>query len=355
MPTLLPIVFAALLTPSEAAPAPIADWVQAHDFNGVLHLDSGAHAQSWAWGVADPVTGRPLTTDTRFQTGSIDKYFASIAVFSLVDEGVLDLDAPISTYLPDYRPDTGAQLTLRMILSNQSGLPNDLRRAFQRIVNGEAEAVDAQSVAEAVSDYASGDLAFEPGARFDYALSNWLLIQHLLAEVSGMPYPEVRQRYVYDPAGMSQSGGYVHDLRETEPRTANVAIGFDPDDPNGRGDYWSPDFFKGSYTTGADLIALERALEAGEILSQASLEAFRTLEVPEQNYAYGGRFRELELCGRAHLASTQSGSNGASNITLVYVPDLDAGVAMLTNVDESQGEMFALSYQLLEEQVVCAE
>lgn len=356
MPTLLPIVFAALLTPSETAPAPIADWVQAHDYNGVIRLEtSEGEAQSWAWGVADPDTGRALTTDTRFQTGSIDKYFASIAVFALMDEGVLDLDAPISAYLPDYRPDTGAQLTLRTILSNTSGLPNDLRRAFQRISSGEAEAVDAQSVADAVSDYASGDLAFEPGAQFDYALSNWLLVQHLLAEVTGMSYPEVRQHYVYDRAGMSQSGGYVHDLRETEPQTAHVAIGFDPDDPEGRGDYWSPDFFKGSYTTGADLIALERALEAGEVLSETSLEAFRTIQVPEQNYAYGGRFQSVELCGRAHLASTQSGSNGASNITLVYVPDLDAGVALLTNVDESQGEMFALSYQLLEEQVVCSD
>ncbi len=351
----LPILFAVALTPADAPPEPVVDWVQSHAFNGVVRLDTGHGAQSWSWGVADPDTGRLLNPDTRFQTGSIDKYFASIAVFALIDEGVLDLDAPISTYLPDYRSDTGARLTLRMILSNQSGLPNDLRHAFQRIANGEADAVDAQSVAEAVADYASGDLQFEPGGRFDYALSNWLLVQHLLAEVTGLSYPEVRQRYVYDRAGMGQSGGYVHDLRETTPHVPNVAIGFDPEDPEGRGDYWSPDFFKGSYTTAADLIALERALEAGEVLSAASRAQLRTIQVPEQNYAFGGRFRELELCGDSYLASTQSGSNGASNITLVYVPAFDVGLALLTNVDESQGEMFALSYQLLEEQVVCTD
>ncbi|WP_440957661.1 serine hydrolase domain-containing protein [Oceanicaulis sp. LC35] len=351
----LPLLIAAALTPAEAPPEPVGDWVQSHAFNGVVRLDTGDRGQSWAWGVADPETGRLINADTRFQTGSIDKYFASIAVFALVDEGVLDLDAPISAYLHDYRPDTGAQLTLRMILSNQSGLPNDLRAAFRRIANGEAEAVDAQSVDEAVADYASGDLQFQPGERFDYALSNWLLVQYLLAEVTGESYVQVRQHYVYDRAGMSQSGGYVHDLHETTPRVRNVAIGFDPEDPDGRGDYWSPDFFKGSYTTASDLIRLERALESGEVLSAASLEAFRTVQVPEQNYAYGGRFRELELCGASYLVSTQSGSNGASNITLVYVPAFDAGMAMLTNVDESQGEMFALSYQLLQEQVICAD
>lgn len=356
MPITLPLLIAAALTPAEAPPEPVANWVQSHAFNGVVRLDTGAgEAHSWAWGIADPETGRHIDPDTRFQTGSVDKYFASIAVFALVDEGVLDLDAPISTYLHEYRRDTGEQLTLRMILSNQSGLPNDLRRAIQRVSRGEAGAVDAQSIDEAVADYASGDLQFEPGAQFDYVLSNWLLVQYLLAEVTGQNYTQVRQHYVFDRAGMNQSGGYVHDLHETRPHVANVAIGFDPEDAEGRGDYWSPDFFKGSYTTAADLIALERALEAGQVLSPASLEAFRTVQVPEENYAYGGRFRDLDLCGASHLASTQSGSNGASNITLVYVPSLDAGVALLTNVDESQGEMFALSYQLLEEQVVCAE
>lgn len=326
-----------------------------HDFNGVIYEHwAGEEAQAVAQGLADPIPQRSLTSDTRFQTGSIDKYFAAIAVFALIDEGVLSLDEPIAHYLPDYRPDTGAQITLRTLLSNTSGLPNDLRLAFRRLANGEQDAVDAQTVSEAVADYASGDLAFEPGTQFDYALSNWLLVQHILAQVTGLSYPEVRQRYVYDRAGMEQSGGYVHDLTETTPVVTNVAIGFDRDDPDGRGDYWSPNFFKGSYTTGQDMIALERALEAGEVLSEAGLEAFRSIFVEDQNYAYGGRYRTLDLCGETYFASTQAGSNGATNITSTFVPSLDAGVVMLTNVDESQGQMFGWSYALLETRLGCA-
>lgn len=356
MTILIPLVLGLTLTPEPQAPALLQTWVEETEFNGVVRaqIREGAD-QTWSWGLADPVTQRPLSADTRFQTGSIEKYFAAIAAFSLMDEGLLDLDEPISTYLPDYRSDTGAELTFRALLSNTSGLPNDLRIAFRRLMAGEQDAVDAQSLAEAVAQYASGDLAFEPGAQFDYALSNWLLIQHLLEQVTGMPYPQVRQRYVFGPAGMSQSGGFIHDLTETDPAVSDIAIGFDPADPDGQGDYWMPRFFKGSYTTAQDLIVLEQALEAGEVLSEDALRSFRTVQVQEQNYAYGGRFRRIELCGAAHLASTQSGSNGASNVTLVYVPEFDAGVAMLTNVDESQSDMFALSYQLLEEQVACAD
>lgn len=356
MTVLIPLVLGLAVFPSPQTPDRIQSWVEETAFNGVVRLEIREdEGRAWSWGIAEPATGRSLTTDTRFQTGSVEKYFASIAVFALMDEGVLDLNEPISTYLPDYRSDTGAELTLRTLLSNTSGLPNDLRTAFRRIANGEQDEVDAQSVADAVTQYASGDLAFEPGAQFDYALSNWLLMQHLLEQVTGMSYPQVRQRYVFGPAGMSQSGGYVHDLTQADPPIRDIAIGFDPADPDGQGDYWTPRFFKGSYTTAHDLIALERALETGAVLSEDALRDFRTVQVQEQNYAYGGRFRRIGLCGAAHLASTQSGSNGASNVTLVYVPEFDAGVAMLTNVDESQGDMFALSYQLLEEQVACAD
>jgi len=351
---IFPLLAKAVVAATDVPPPTVQDWVQAQAFNGVIAIQQGEDRGAvWTWGLADRETGRELTPTTRFQTGSIDKYFASIAVFALIDEGVLALDEPISTYLPEYRAETGARLTLRTILSNQSGLPNDLRIAFRRISNGERDAVDAHSVAEAVAEYASGDLAFEPGAQFDYALSNWLLVQHLLAEVTGLSYPQVRETYVYDRAGMADSGGYVYDLTVTVPEVADVAIGFDPEDPEGQGDYWSPRFFKGSYTTAYDLLALERALQAGAVLSDAALRDLRTIQAPEQDYAYGGRFDQIELCGRPWLASRQSGSNGASNITAVYVPGLDAGVTMLTNVDENQGQMFSLAYRLLAEWGVC--
>ena len=356
MTVLIPLVLGMAVLPSSQTPDLIQSWVEETAFNGVIRIKTGeGEGQAWSWGLADPQSGRPLTPDSRFQTGSVEKYFASIAVFALMDEGVLSLDAPISSYLPDYRVDTGDQLTLRTLLSNTSGLPNDLRNAFSRIANGEQDVVDTQSVAEAVADYASGDLAFEPGAHFDYALSNWLLVQHLLEEITGLPYPQVRQRYVFDRAGMTQSGGYVHDLSEADTAVSNIAIGYDPSDPAGQGDYWTPRFFKGSYTTAQDLIVLEQALEAGEVLSGEALREFRTIQVPEQNYAYGGRYREVELCGAVWTASAQSGSNGATNITALYVPGLKAGVAMLTNVDESQGEMFDISIQVLAAQSICTD
>lgn len=337
-------------TDSEIAKAKrvVSEWKAATAFNGVILVnESGKELIAVADGVADPVTVRQLTMHTRFQTGSIEKYFAALAVFGLIEEGKLELDTPISAYLPNYRADTAAQLTLRNILSNQSGLPNDIMLAFERIRNGESNAVDAISVRDAVAQFASGDLSFEPGEKFDYVLSNWLLVQHLLEEVTGLSYPEVRAHYVFDAAGMTMSGGYVHDLTETEPSVDDVAIGFDPDDVNGRGDYWTPRFFKGSYTTAGDLLKLEQALSSGNMLTPETVALFRTVQAPDASYAFGGRYRDWDVCGEAHWVSTQSGSNGATNITAAYDTKSGLGVSMLTNVDESQGEMFELSARLM--------
>lgn len=324
-------------------------WAEERNFNGVIIAgEAGAPIFLRAEGVADPATGRQLNTTTRFQTGSVDKYFSAIAVFALADAEQLDIDAPLSRYLPDYRSDTGAILTLRHLLTNGSGLPNDIRQAFRRASNGEREVIDAMDVPAAIADFASGDLQFEPGEQFDYVLSNWLLVHHVLERVTDMTYGEVLQAYVFGPAGMSESGSYTHDLTETRPVTENVAIGFDPNDPDGRGDYWSPRFFEGSFTTAGDLLKLSQALEDGHLMQPDSLRLFRTVQFPETSYAFGGRFDEWEVCGETRAVSRQSGSNGATNITFVYDFTSGYGVSALTNVDESQGEMFALSHTVLE-------
>lgn len=332
--------------------AEIESWAQPRAFNGVI-LFEGDQDVRYLHGTADAETDRPLTMDTRFQTGSVEKYFAAITVFALVEQGVLDLDAPISDYLPDYRADTGSAVTLRDLLTNRSGLPNDMSIAFRRIASGEAEQVDAMTTTQAVTAFASGDLNQVPGEVFDYVLVNWLLVQHIVEQASGMSYADARQENVFTRAGMSQSGGYIHDLGTTEPHVLDAAIGFDPADANGQGDYWTPQWFKGSYTTARDLQRLERALDDGDVLNPDSLAEFRSVQVPDSRYAYGGRFSTWNLCGEQFAVSTQAGSNGASNMISAYLPARRIGAAMTTNVDTSQGQMFELAHRLFEIELGC--
>lgn len=86
--------------------AAIDAFVTSQHFQGVILIaKAGKQVFSRAIGLADIAAQRPATLDTPYAVASISKWLTSIAVLRLVDAGRLDLDAPITRYLPDYRAD----------------------------------------------------------------------------------------------------------------------------------------------------------------------------------------------------------------------------------------------------------
>src|SRR5207302_8403853 len=80
----------------------------------------------WArgFGLADPKAKRPATAETVYRVGSVSKLFTDLAVMRLVERGELDLDAPVTKYLPDFRPGNpfDKPITLRQLMTHRSGL-----------------------------------------------------------------------------------------------------------------------------------------------------------------------------------------------------------------------------------------
>src|SRR5215216_2992400 len=83
---------------------------------------------AWGYGVASLETGCPVTAGTLFQVGSISKVFTTTLVMQLVDEGLLELDAPVRRYVPDLRladEAATAGVTLRQLLTHMAGFYGD--------------------------------------------------------------------------------------------------------------------------------------------------------------------------------------------------------------------------------------
>ncbi|MCH2471297.1 MAG: beta-lactamase family protein, partial [Gemmatimonadetes bacterium] len=76
------------------------------------------------WGRPPPYAGVPASEHTVYRVGSVSKLFTDIAIMQLVERGELDLDAPVTTYLPDFAPENpfGTPITLRQLTSHRSGL-----------------------------------------------------------------------------------------------------------------------------------------------------------------------------------------------------------------------------------------
>ncbi|WBY08435.1 serine hydrolase [Sphingomonas sp. 7/4-4] len=244
----------------------IADgFVETDGFNGVVLVGQGATVEAVeAFGTARAAWGVPMTTNTRFELGSMSKWFAAIVVLKLVDQGKLDLDAPISRYLPDYRADTGARLTLRHLMSHSSGLPNDVLKARQ--ADPSSRGVELSQV-EAVRRYASGTLTFEPGTAWDYSHSNWLVVKAVVERVSGKGYATLVDQFLVKPLKLKDTGIFHGDSSQVKSMAAGyAALAPEPKPkPNPMPDFMA--MAGGFYASAPDLLKLMDKVLDGHVLS----------------------------------------------------------------------------------------
>jgi CubicO group peptidase (beta-lactamase class C family) len=171
-----------------------------HD--GVVH---GIHAVS---------VGEPVNEDTVFQAASLSKWITAWGVMALVEEGKLDLDAPVGKYLTRWKlPESkfdNDKVTVRRLLSHTAGLTDGLGYA------GFAPGTPVQSLEESLSQPADAspgasgtiEVGLEPGSEWRYSGGGYAILQLLIEEVSGESFEDYMQRAVFRPLGMAHSSYY---------------------------------------------------------------------------------------------------------------------------------------------------
>src|SRR6185369_8864309 len=175
-------------------------------FNGAgLVAENGKVIFKKGYGMANMEWNIPIETDTKFRLGSITKQFTSMLIMQLVQENKIKLDGKLTDYLTDYRKDTGDRITIHQLLNHTSGIPSytSLPNFFQDISR------NPYSVSDFVKKFTSGDLEFEPGAKWNYNNSGYFLLGAIIERVTGKPYEQVLKERILDPVGMKNTG-YDH-------------------------------------------------------------------------------------------------------------------------------------------------
>ena len=142
---------------------------------------------------------RPMTPDTPLFIASISKSLTAAAAMQLVERGLLDLDEPVTTYLPGFRlaePGAADGITARHLLGHTSGISEG---TYAPGVPGDA------SLAEAVADLGGARTMAEPGEQFAYFNAGYAVIGLLIEEMSGMTYGEYMRREIFEPLGMDST------------------------------------------------------------------------------------------------------------------------------------------------------
>ncbi|MFD8912627.1 serine hydrolase domain-containing protein [Streptomyces sp. NPDC059575] len=153
-----------------------------------------------AHGISNVATGAPMRDNTGFLFGSVTKIMTTTLVMCQVDRGLLDLDTPVVKYLPEFAltsPGTANKILVRHLISHTNGIDADLffpdakgRDALKIYVDGLASNCGA---------------LFEPGEQLSYSNGGMIVAGRLLEVVTGMPFPGLLKRDIYEPVGMKDS------------------------------------------------------------------------------------------------------------------------------------------------------
>lgn len=258
----------------------------------------GAAVYRYSAGVKDEETGVPVSGLDTYWIYSATKLFTCTAALQLMEQGKLDLDAPVRRYLPEFgslsvRASDGTvhpskqTLTIRHLMTMTGGLDYDLTRpALRRML-----AAGASSTRDVVASLAEDPLNFEPGSHFLYSLCHDVL-GAVIEVVSGMPLAEYIKMYITDPLGMVDTT--FHPTPAQLDRMATQYAHLDEKGthrPIGQQNQFR---FTGEYDSGGagllstvdDYIRLATALALGgvspegvRILSEGSVERMKTPEL----------------------------------------------------------------------------
>ncbi|MGW5359126.1 serine hydrolase [Actinopolymorpha pittospori] len=166
---------------------------------------AAAHAPAAAFAVvrdghvtASGAVGDRVSTSTPFLLGSLSKSFTALAVMQLVDRGTIDLDAPVTRYIPWFRTaDPDAVLTIRQLLDQTSGLPTSAGT-----VDLDTPDVTLEQRVRALADV---HLVSAPGKTFHYCNKNFATLGLVVQQVSGQPYADYVRDHIFGPLKMSHS------------------------------------------------------------------------------------------------------------------------------------------------------
>ncbi|MEV7009236.1 serine hydrolase domain-containing protein [Streptosporangium sp. NPDC051022] len=290
-----------------------------------------------AAGTLSTATGVEATVDSLFQIGSITKVLTATLAMQLVDEGKLDLDAPVRTYLPAFRigdERAAERITVRQLMCHVAGFEGDV---FTDTGKGDDCIERYLGVLHQVPQL------FEPGEMFSYNNAGYCVLGRIVEVVRGKPFDDCMRTHLFTPLGLTHAANDPYEA--IIHRTAVGHIERTPGAPPEPTHVWA--LARSNAPAGSMLAMRPRDLlvfarmhlagglgpDGGSVLSPASVRAMRrpqvTLPDSEQGTAWGLGWELFDLPGGTVFG--HDGNTIGQSAFLRAVPGRDVAVAIVTN------------------------
>lgn len=349
----LPLLSSALFGPPRLVVKPeaashldelLAEWTRDGIFTGsVLLAQDGVVFLSEGYGLADRKQEIPNTSGTRFHLGSLTKQFTAMGILILQSQGKLNVHDPICNFFANC-PKEWQGITLHHLLTHTAGFSwnqgDELYRDIESAGIGPVVPADQ-------AQYLGLDIQWlvdsRPGEQYAYSNFSYILLTHIIEQVSGRSYADFLDQVIFTPLNMHDTGypdgssglAWVYDNGHT---TAGSEI---------VGPYPVSEGAGGLYSTAEDLLRWDQALYTDQLLPQAELEPMYERFIPRSDYppfGYGYGWLVTKILGRPILGGAGGGGNSA--FTTMYLRLPVDGLTLIVLMNQGDIDPFSVLFAI---------
>jgi len=311
-----------------------ADTMTAQQMPGLsVAVMRGDFRWSRGFGFADVENEVPARADSSYRMGSVSKPMTAVAVLQLVEEGKIDLDAEVQTYVP-YFPRKAHKITVRQLLAHQGGI------SHYRDLDKEIHIREPKSTREAIAIFEHFDLVAEPGTAYRYTSYGYNLLGAVVEAASGKPFGEYLAKNVWKPLRMTST-------RMDDPRALvpHRVTGYVLEDGKLRRseyvDVSSRFGGGGTRSTVEDMIRFVEGLADGKVLDAETRELAWTAQPTRDGRftTYGFGFTVITPPG-GRFGVAHSGAQQETRTRLVYLPRERFAIALASNFENAELAVF---------------
>lgn len=299
----------------------VQSYVAGHKFMGTALVARGDEVLlTKGYGSADLEWDIPNTPNTKFRLGSVTKQFTAASILLLEERGKLSVNDPVKKFMPD-APAAWDKVTIFHLLTHTSGVAD-----FTNFPDYPKIEPFATTPAKLVALFRDKPLDFEPGEKWSYDNSGYVLLTYLIEKITGDSYEKFVRENIFTPLGMKDTG-YDSNSAIIPHRAAGYSAGRGGVENAGFIHMTVPQGAGALYSTTKDLLKWEQALFGGKVLKAASLDKMTTPF--KNNYAFGLMVETVS----GHKKISHGGGIEGFNTDLTYYPDDKLAVVVLANLN----------------------
>lgn len=295
-------------------------YIASQNFSGSVYIaKSGQVLLNKGFGFANRNTESENTPDTKFRIGSLTKQFTAVAILSLMEQGLLQLDDYVIEHINDFPH--GDQITIKQLLTHTSGLAN-----YTELSVFEEALKEYRSPNQLITMFKNLPLEFTPGSQFSYSNSGYIVLGAIIEKLSGMSYQDYLTLNVFEPLNMLSS-----DYGTNEIANGAEALGYKADGSKAGFIDMSIPFSAGALvSTVNDLAKWDQALYDNALLNAESTALMFTPSLNQ--YALG--WSVTKIAQTSEPIHVHGGNILGFSSVIIRFPQTNKLIVVLSNIQD---------------------